>query len=87
MIGEYFAARPDEIDEELIEFGPERRCEIVSAKTHSAVTTGTLGEILDVGDSEELTAQAETAWYGQSGEYGVDAIPAALRDALAAATE
>jgi hypothetical protein len=87
MIGEYFAARPDEIDEELVELGPEGRFEIVSAKTHSTVTTGTLGEILDVGNSEELSAQAETDWYGESGEYGIDAIPTALRDALAAATD
>jgi hypothetical protein len=87
MIGEYFAARPDEIDEELVELGPEGRFEVVSAKTHSAVTTGTLGEILDVGDSEELTAQVETDWYGKSGEYGIDAIPTALRDALAAASD
>jgi hypothetical protein len=87
MIGEYFAARPDEIDEELVELGPEGRFEIVSAKTHSTVTMGTLGEILDVGNSEELSAQAETDWYGESGEYGIDAIPTALRDALAAATD
>lgn len=82
-IGEYFAARPAEIDEELVELGPTGRFEIVSAKTHSSVTTGTLGEILGVGDSDELTAQAETNWYGASGEYGIDAIPTALRDALA----
>jgi hypothetical protein len=87
MIGEYFAARPDEIDEELVELGPEGRFEIVSARTHSAVTTGALGEILGVGDSENLTAQAETDWYGKSGEYGIDAIPSALRDALAAAND
>jgi hypothetical protein len=83
VIGEYFAARLAEIDEELLELGPGGRFEIVSAKTHSSVTTGTLGEILGVGDSDELTAQAETNWYGASGEYGIDAIPTALRDALA----
>jgi hypothetical protein len=83
VIGEYFAARLAEIDEELLELGPAGRFEIVSAKTHSSVTTGTLGEILGVGDSDELTAQAETNWYGASGEYGIDAIPTALRDALA----
>jgi hypothetical protein len=83
MIGEYFAARPDEIDQELVELGPEGHFETVSAKTHSSVTTGTLGEILDVGDSEELTALAETDWYGESGECGIDAIPTPLRDALA----
>jgi hypothetical protein len=55
-----FRRATDEIDEELVELGPEGRFEIVSAKTYSAVTTGTLGEILDVGDSEELTAHAET---------------------------
>jgi len=40
-------------------------------------------QFLDVGDSEELTAQAETDWYGESGECGIDAIPTPLRDALA----
>ena len=85
MIGEYFAARPDEIDEELVELGPEGRFETVSAKTHSSVTTGTLGKILDVGNSEELTAQTEPDRYGESGECGIDAIPTALRDALAEA--
>jgi len=87
MIGEYFAARPDEIDEELVELGPEGRFETVSAKTHSSVTTGTLGEILDVGDSEELTAQTETDWCSETGECGIDAIPTTLRDALATASD
>jgi hypothetical protein len=87
VIGEYFAARLDEIDEKLVEFGPEGRFEIVTAKTHSVVTTGTLGEILGAGDSEELTAQAETNWYGESGECGIDVIPTALRDALAETTD
>ena len=87
MIGEYFAARPDEIDEELVELGPEGRFETVFGKSHSSVTTGTLGEILNVGDSEELTAQAETDWYGESGECGIDAIPTPLRDALADASD
>jgi len=87
MIGEYFAARPDEIDQELVELGPEGRFGIVSAKTHSTVTTGTLGEILNVGDSKELTAQTETDWYGESGECGIDAIPTPLCDALADASD
>ena len=87
MIGEYFAARPDEIDDELVELGPEGRFETVSAKTHSSVTTGTLGEILDVGESEELTAQTETDWYGESGECGIDAIPTPVRDALAESSD
>ena len=86
MIGEYFAARPDEIDEEIVELGPEARFETVSAKTYSSVT-GTLGEILKVGDSEQLTAQTETDWYAESGECGIDAIPTALRDALAEARD
>ena len=87
MIGEYFAVRLDEVDERLVEFGPEERFgETVSARTHSVVTTGTLGEILGVGDSDELTAWAETDWYGAGGECGIDAIPTALRDALAEAT-
>jgi hypothetical protein len=87
VIGEYFSARPDEIDQELVELGPSGRFEIVSAKTHSSVTTGTLGEILGLGDSEDLTAQTETDWYGESGECGIDAIPTALRDALAEASD
>jgi hypothetical protein len=49
MVGQYFAARPDEIDEELVETGPDGRFDFVSAKTHSQVTTATLGEILGVG--------------------------------------
>jgi hypothetical protein len=81
VIGEYFAARPDEIDEELVELGPHARFESISAKTHSSVTTATLGEILGLGDSEDLITQTETDWYGESGESGVDAIPTALRDA------
>ena len=84
MIGEYFAARPDEIDEQVVELGPEGRFEFVSAKTHSSVTTGTLGEILGVGDSDDVMAQTETDWYGESGECGVEAVPTSIRDALAA---
>jgi len=51
------------------------------------VTTGTLGEILDVGDSDELSAQAETNLYGASAECGIDGIPSAVRDALAETTD
>jgi hypothetical protein len=87
VVGEYFAARPDEIDDELVEVGPEGRFEIVSAKTHSSVTTGTLGEILGLGGSEDVTAATETDWYDEDGESGIDAIPTALRDALADAGE
>jgi hypothetical protein len=35
----------------------------------------------------QLTAQAEPNWYGASGECGIDAIPTALRDALAETTD
>jgi hypothetical protein len=83
VIGEYFAARPDEVDQSLIELGPEGRFQMVSANTHSSVTTGTLGEILGLGDSKSLTAQTETDWYGESGECGIEAIPTRIRNALA----
>jgi hypothetical protein len=61
MIGEYFAARPEEIDEELVELGPEGRFEIVSAKTHSTVTTGTLREALAAATDLVQVAERWTA--------------------------
>jgi hypothetical protein len=63
--------------------GPEGRFENRLGEDSLSVTTGTIGEILGVGDSERLTAQTETDWYGESCEYGIDAIPTVIRDALA----
>jgi hypothetical protein len=31
--------------------------------------------------------RTETSWHGESGEYGIDAFPTALRDALARAID
>jgi hypothetical protein len=68
MLGEFFAAKEDEIDEVLDE-GPFGRARpTVEAKTVSSVSIATLGEILGAGSYDDLFERVD----GASGESGIE---------------
>ena len=82
MLGEFFAAAADDV-EQFVEDRPFDRVETVEAKGLSEVSLATLGEILGVGGYDELVDRIGDGRQAESGEAGVLPIPAAFRDALA----
>jgi histidyl-tRNA synthetase len=88
VLGEFFAAREDEIDKTLVEEGPFERFETVEAKTVSSVSIATLGEILGAGGYDDLFERAdEEARQAAGGEAGIDAVLPEIQRALAAASD
>jgi hypothetical protein len=86
MLGEFFAAKEDEIDEVLDE-GPFGRARpTVEAKTVSSVSIATLGEILGAGSYDDLFERVDGP-QAASGESGIDRVPDEVRDALASADD
>jgi hypothetical protein len=83
VLGEFFAARPEDIDDRLVEDGPFERLPTVEAKSLSEVTFATLGEILGVGAYDDLVERAGEGPQSESGEAGILTIPTEIRDALA----
>jgi hypothetical protein len=84
MLGEFFAARADELDDPLVEEGPFERFETVEAKSVDPVSVSTLGEILGAGTYDDLIERAAgEGREGADGEAGVFWIPVEIRDALA----
>jgi hypothetical protein len=55
VLGEFFAARESEVDDELLE-APYVRLQTMEAKGLSEVTLATLGEILGLGSYDDLVA-------------------------------
>ena len=84
MLGEFFAARPEEIDDRLVEDGPFERLPTIDAKGLSELTFATLGEILGVGTYDDLVERAAEGPQTESGEAGILSVPSEVRDALAA---
>jgi hypothetical protein len=82
VLGEFFAARRDEIDDRLVEEGPHGRFPIVEAKV-SHVAIATLGEILGAGTYDELALAMEGRG-AESGEAALFRVPSQVRDRLAA---
>src|SRR3954451_15967502 len=83
MLGEFFAARSEQIDAGLLEAGPRGRFRVVEAKTVDPVSIATLGEILGVGVFDDLLDAASEGPIADHGEAGVFTMPDAVRDALA----
>jgi hypothetical protein len=80
----FFAARPEEIDDDTVENGPYRFA-VVGWKWMDPVTLGTLGEIVGAGTYDELADQMLADMRGAaSGEAGLFQLPEAMRDALTA---
>jgi hypothetical protein len=84
MLGEFFAARPEEVDERLVEEGPFERLPTVEAKGLSELTFAALGEILGVGTYDDLVERAAEGPQKESGEAGILRLPSEIRDALPA---
>jgi hypothetical protein len=57
VLGEFFAARSEDLDEALVEEGPYGRLSTVEAKGLTEVSLATLGEILGVGTYDELVGR------------------------------
>jgi hypothetical protein len=87
MLGEFFAARDDEIDDALIEDGPFERLETVEAKGLSEVNFATLGEILGLGAYDDLVDRFDARGPADNDEVGLYRLPPELRDALAGLDE
>ena len=85
MLGEFFAAREDELDEQLLEDGPsERDLEFVEAKALSEVTFATLAEILGLGAYDDLVDRfVDVEWPTSTPEVGAYRLPLEFRNALA----
>ena len=82
MLGEFFAARESEIDDELLE-APYKRLETVEAKGLSHVNFATLGEILGLGTYDDLVDQFTVTGPADNDEVGLFGLPREFRDALA----
>jgi hypothetical protein len=67
VLGEFFAARPEDIDEALVADGPYGRLPTVEAKGLSAVSLATLGEILGVGTYDDLVNRIAEGPQAESG--------------------
>ncbi len=87
MLGEFFAARSEDLDDPLVEEGPYGRLSTVEAKGLTEVSLATLGEILGVGTYDELVERIGEGTEAESEEAGLLTIPTELRDALAEAKD
>ena len=83
MLGEFFAARESEIDDELLE-APYERLETVEANGLSEVNFATLGEILGLGTYDELVDRFTATGLADNDDVGLYGLPRDFRDALAA---
>jgi hypothetical protein len=82
VLGEFFAAREDEIDDALLE-APYERLETVEAKGLTDINLATLGEILDLGTYDDLVRQFNATGPTDNLEVGLYELPRPFRDALA----
>src|SRR5205814_784858 len=87
MLGEFFAARSEDLDDVLVEEGPYGRLSTVEAKGLTEVSLATLGEILGVGGYDQLVERIGEGPQAESEEAGVLTIPTQLRDVLAEARD
>ena len=88
MLGEFFAARPEDIDDVLVEEGPHGRLPAVAAKGLTPVSLAKLSEIIGAGAYDALIGRiAEGHRQAESGEAGLLTIPTELRDGLAGADD
>jgi hypothetical protein len=87
VLGEFFAARSEDLDDVLVEEGPYGRLATVEAKGLTEVSIATLGEILGVGTHDELVERIGEGPQAESEEAGVLTIPTELRDVLAEARD
>src|SRR5436190_22307830 len=82
VLGEFFAARESEIDDELLE-APYERLETVEAKGLSEVNLATLGEILGLGTYDDLVDQFTGTGPADNHDVGLYRLPRDFLDGLA----
>ena len=82
VLGEFFAARESEIDDELLE-APYERLQTVEAKGLTDVNLARLGEILELGTYDDLVDQFPLTGPADNDEVGLFRLPRDFRDALA----
>jgi hypothetical protein len=85
VLGEFFAARPEDIDDVLVEQGPHGRLPAIAAKGLTAVSLAKLSEIIGAGAYDVLVERIAEGRQAESGEAGLLTIPTVVRDGLAAA--
>lgn len=81
MLGEFFAARPDEVDDALVAAGPRGRYATIEAKGLSPVSIAMLGVLLEVGSYDDVVAEVRSR-PAPGGETVLVAVPMRLRNAL-----
>ena len=82
MLGEFFAARESEIDDELLD-APFERLETVEAKGLTEVNFARLGEILWLGTYDDLVERFPATGPADNEDIGLVRMPTEFRDALA----
>lgn len=85
MLGEFFAARPEDLDDVLVEEGPHGRLPAIAAKGLTAVSLAKLSEIIGAGAYDALVERIAEGRKAESGEAGLLTIPTEVRDGLAGA--
>jgi hypothetical protein len=82
--GEFFALRPEEVDDALIEHGPFGQYQVVEANNLMSVELATLGEILGAGSYDDLVVRLENEGRpSANSEAALLMLPTQFRDALA----
>jgi hypothetical protein len=82
VLGEFFAARKSEIDDELLQ-APYERLATVEAKGLTDINLAALGEILGVGTYDDLVDQFPVTGPAENDDVGLYRLPGDFRDALA----
>jgi len=70
VLGEFFAARPEDIDDVLVEEGPHDRMPAIAATGLTEVSLAKLSEIIGVGAYDALVEQIAEGPEAESGEAG-----------------
>jgi len=86
VLGEFFAARESEIDDQLLE-APYERLETVEATGLSEVSLARLGEILGLGTYDDLVDHFVLTGPADNDEVGLYRLPRNFDDALAGLVE
>jgi len=82
VLGEFFAARKDEIDDAVLD-APYERFETVEATGLTEVNLATLGEILGLGAYDDLVGRFDAPGPAENDDVGLYELPRTFRDALA----
>lgn len=85
MLGGFFAANSEDIDDVLVQEGPYGRLRTVEAKGLTEVSLAKLAEIMGAGTYDAFVERIAEGREADSGEAGLLTVPIEFRDALAEA--